>query len=201
MTILEDRQSLPAAAAAVLDFWFGPFDDPAAGAPRAVWFKVDAAFDRAVGTSCAALHRAAAAGQLDAWATTPLGCLALLILLDQVPRNLFRGTPAAYATDAQARALAHAAVAAGLDRALSPLRRWFVYLPFEHSEALEDQRRSLALFKALPDHPERDATLEAARHHHDIIARFGRFPHRNAILGRPSTAAEAAFLQEPNASF
>jgi uncharacterized protein (DUF924 family) len=192
---------LPEAARAVLDAWFGPPDDPGCGLPRAVWFQADISFDRAVGAQCGALRRAAASGRLDPWAATPLGCLALLILLDQVPRNLFRGTPAAYATDPQARAQADAAIAAGLDRALSPVQRWFVYLPFEHSEALEDQRRSLALFKALPDHPERDATLEAARHHHDIIARFGRFPHRNAILGRPSTAAEAAFLQEPNASF
>jgi uncharacterized protein (DUF924 family) len=184
----------------VLDFWFGPPDDPASSASRAIWFRADAAFDRAVGSHCTALHRAAGAGRLDAWAATPLGCLALLILLDQVPRNLFRGTPAAYAADMPARALAHAAVAAGLDRALSPVQRWFVYLPFEHSEALEDQRRSVALFEALPDHPERDAAVQAARHHHDVIARFGRFPHRNAILGRISTAAEAAFLQEPDAS-
>jgi uncharacterized protein (DUF924 family) len=192
---------LPEAARAVLEFWFGPPDDPGCGLPRAVWFKADAGFDHAVGTRCAALHREAAAGRLDAWATTPLGCLALVILLDQVPRNLFRGTPAAYATDAQARAHARAAVAAGLDRALGPVQRWFVYLPFEHSEALEDQRRGVALFEALPDHPERAKAIEAVRRHHEIIARFGRFPHRNAILGRPSTDAETEFLREPNSSF
>jgi uncharacterized protein (DUF924 family) len=192
---------LPEAARAVLEFWFGAPDDPGCGAPRDIWFKADAAFDRAVGARCAALHRAAAEGRLDGWAATPLGCLALLILLDQVPRNLFRGTPAAYATDAQARAHARAAVAAGLDRGLGPVERWFVYLPFEHSEALEDQRRGVALFEALPDHPDRAKAIEAVRRHHEIIARFGRFPHRNAILGRPSTDAEIEFLREPNSSF
>jgi uncharacterized protein (DUF924 family) len=192
---------LPDAARAVLDVWFGAPDDPSCGLARAIWFQVDASFDRAVGVQCGALQRAAATGRLDPWATTPLGCLALLILLDQVPRNLFRGTPAAYATDAQARAHARAAIAAGLDHALSPVQRWFVYLPFEHSEALDDQARSLALFETLPEHPERAAALEWARHHHAIIARFGRFPHRNAILGRPSTAEEEAFLREPNSSF
>jgi uncharacterized protein (DUF924 family) len=195
------RDGLPAAARAVLDVWFGAPDDPASGAPRALWFEADAAFDRTVGTHCAALQQAAAAGRLDVWAATPLGCLALLILLDQVPRNLFRGTPAAYATDAPARAQARAAVAAGFDRALSPVQRWFIYLPFEHSEALEDQLLSVALFEALPDHPERATTLDAARRHRDIIARFGRFPHRNATLGRLSTAEETAFLREPDSSF
>jgi len=193
--------ALPAEARAVLDFWFDAGSGPDFEAPRAVWFDIDAAFDRAVGARCGALHDAAAAGRLDGWAATPLGCLALLILLDQVPRNLFRGTPRAYATDGQARAHARAAIAAGFDRALGPVQRWFVYLPLEHSETLADQVRCVALFEALGDHAESADTLDWVRRHHDIIARFGRFPHRNAVLGRPSTPEELAFLQEPNASF
>jgi uncharacterized protein (DUF924 family) len=185
----------------VLDFWFGAADAPAGEAPRPVWFAADAAFDRAVGAHCAALHLEAAAGRLDPWAVTPRGALALVILLDQVPRNLYRGTPRAYATDAQALALARAAVAAGFDRALPPVPRWFVYLPFEHSEALADQQRSVALFEALRHHPATAEALDTVRRHHEIVARFGRFPHRNAILGRVSTQAELAFLQEPNSRF
>jgi uncharacterized protein (DUF924 family) len=192
---------LPAEACAVLDFWFGPADTPGHGARRAIWFAADAAFDQAVGTTCGALHDQAAAGRLDAWAGTPRGALALLILLDQAPRNLFRGTPRAFATDPQARAHARAAVAAGFDQDLPPVLRWFVYLPFEHSEALDDQRRAVALFEPLRDDPLCASALEAVRHHHDIIARFGRFPHRNAILGRPSTEAELVFLTQPNSSF
>jgi uncharacterized protein (DUF924 family) len=192
---------LPAPARAVLDFWFGAADQPEHGTPRDIWFEADDAFDRAVDAQCGALHGAAAAGQLDGWARTPHGCLALLILLDQVPRNLFRGTPRAYATDPQARAQARAAIAAGFDRALSPVLRWFIYLPFEHSEALDDQRRAVALFETLRDDPLCGSALEAVRQHHDIIARFGRFPHRNAVLGRPSTPEERAFLTLPNTSF
>jgi uncharacterized protein (DUF924 family) len=118
-----------------------------------------------------------------------------------VPRNLYRGTPRAYASDARALALARAAVAAGFDRGLRPVQRWFVYLPFEHAEALADQERSVALFEAIADDPATAEVLDTVRRHREIIARFGRFPHRNAILGRPSTAAEEAFLREPDSSF
>ena len=183
-----------AAAEAVLDFWFGRPGDPEHGSSRAPWFESDASFDRAVGAHCRALHEQAAAGELDAWAATPRGALALVILLDQVPRNLYRGTPRAFATDAQALGHARAALAAGFDQAMTPLERWFLYLPFEHSEALADQRRAVALFEALPDHPERDEALAFVRRHCEIIERFGRFPHRNAALGRPTTAQEQAFL-------
>ncbi len=191
----------PAEAQTILDFWFGQPGDRDPGGYRALWFQVDAAFDRAVGVTCAAWHDAAAAGRLDHWAATPRGALALLILLDQVPRNLFRGTPRAYATDAAARACARAAIDAGFDRQLAPIERWFVYLPFEHSEALEDQRRAVALFEALPAEPSRDEALVAVRRHAEIIERFGRFQHRNAILGRVSTPEETAFLKEPHSSF
>jgi uncharacterized protein (DUF924 family) len=192
---------LPAEAQGVLDLWFGPATDPDYRACREQWFRVDAGFDRAMCDHCAALHDEAAQGRLDGWAATAHGSLALLILLDQVPRNIFRGTPRAYATDPQARARAHAAIAAGFDRALPPVHRWFIYLPFEHSEALDDQDRSVALFESLPAHPELEAALRSAHRHREIIARFGRFPHRNAILGRPTTPEEAAFLKEPDSSF
>ncbi|MBI3515323.1 MAG: DUF924 domain-containing protein [Proteobacteria bacterium] len=188
-------------ARAILAFWFGTEDDPAFCTPRTVWFRANAAFDQAVDAHCQALHLDAAAGRLDHWAQTPLGSLALLILLDQVPRNLFRGTPRAYATDRQALAHARTAVDAGFDRLLRPVQRWFIYLPFEHAETLADQIRSVALFDALKDDPASAAALDSVRRHHEIIARFGRFPHRNAILGRASTAAEEAFLKEPNSSF
>jgi len=191
----------PAEARGVLEFWFGRETDPDYGARRDIWFRADAAFDRAVCDRCQALHAVAAQDRLDGWAATAHGSLALLILLDQVPRNIFRGTPRAYATDPQARARAHAAIAAGFDRVLPPVHRWFVYLPFEHSEALDDQHRSVALFESLPPHPELEAALRSVHRHREIIARFGRFPHRNAILGRASTPEEIAFLQEPNSSF
>jgi uncharacterized protein (DUF924 family) len=191
----------PAEARAVLDFWFGRSSDPAYALRRRAWFRADVAFDRAVGERCGTLHDEAAAGQLDGWPATPLGNLARLILLDQVPRNLFRGTPRAYATDTVARALARATLDAGLARALTPVQRWFVYLPFEHSEALADQRRALDLFEALTDGPDHASTLISVRRHLEIIERFGRFPHRNAILGRASTPEETAFLREPNSSF
>lgn len=127
-------------------------------------------------------------------AETPLGCLALVIVLDQSPRNMFRDDPRAFATDGNA--LAQAALARGDDKSLNALQRQFLFMPFQHSEALEDQRRSIELFASIS--PE---TLDYAQRHLDIIERFGRFPHRNAVLGRKSTAEELAFLQEPSSSF
>jgi uncharacterized protein (DUF924 family) len=180
----------------VLEFWFGhpPY------APRKVWFERDAEFDRAC-ADFAADHARAAAGAYDDWASMPEGALALVLLLDQFPRNLFRGTAAAYASDAKARAVAQGAVAAGHDGALSPVQRVFLYLPFEHSENLADQDRSCRLFAALGEHPAHAELVRYAERHREIIARFGRFPHRNAILGRATTAEEAAFLEEPDSSF
>jgi uncharacterized protein (DUF924 family) len=191
----------PPAAQTILDFWFGGETEAEFGQRRALWFKADAAFDQLVGAACHVHHLEAAAGRLDGWAATPKGCLALLILLDQVPRNLFRGSPRAYATDAKALALAHDAVAHGFDRPLHPIQRCFVYLPLEHAETLADQRRSVALFEALAPELTSKTTLAAVHRHYEIIARFGRFPHRNAVLGRVSTEEELAFLTEPNSSF
>jgi uncharacterized protein (DUF924 family) len=131
----------------------------------------------------------AARGELDRWQSTPLAALALIVVLDQFPRNMFRGTARAFATDARALAAAALAVDRDFDRLFVPSERTFVYLPFEHAEDIAAQRRSLALFRA------RDpGNLEWAERHHEIVARFGRFPHRNAVLGRASTEAETAYI-------
>jgi uncharacterized protein (DUF924 family) len=193
----------------LLDFWFGTQSGDAAAIDErsAVWFGADAAFDAVIRERYAHLREAAAGGQLDAWLAFPHGRLALVILLDQFSRNLFRGDARAFAHDAQARAWSEQGVLEGVDRLLRPVERVFFYLPFEHSEALADQQRAVALFTALHDEvpaPLRETFagfLDYARRHHDVIARFGRFPHRNATLERPSTAEEVAFLRQPGSSF
>lgn len=176
--------------ATVLDFWFDPATKPH-------WFVKSDAFDHGVAERLGALLEQAAAGALDHWAETPEGLLALVILLDQVPRNVHRGTPAAFATDAKALALAERAVAQGLDKAVEPARRLFLYLPFEHAENLAAQEQAVALFATTGD----AEYLDYAIRHRDVIARFGRFPHRNAILGRTSTTEELEFLEQPGSSF
>lgn len=191
---------------AILDFWFLPPDHPEHGRLRKVWFMKDAAFDAEIRARFLGDHEQAAAGAYDAWAETPDGALALLILLDQVPRNLFRGEARAFATDAKARAIARQAIAAGHDQRLPSVQRMFIYLPFEHSEDLADQQRVVALFESLPattafPPQARDEIIDYGRRHLAIIARFGRFPHRNAALGRPSTPEERAFLEQPGSSF
>lgn len=190
----------------ILDFWFRPVGDPEHGRLRKIWFQKDAAFDAEIRNRFLSDYEQGASGAYDAWATMPDGALALLILLDQVPRNLFRGEARAFATDAKAREIARHAVVAGLDRVLKPVQRVFLYLPFEHSEDLADQHRVVALFEALPITPEFPAAAHAeivdyGRRHLAIIARFGRFPHRNATLGRLSTEEERAFLEQPGSSF
>jgi uncharacterized protein (DUF924 family) len=155
------------------------------------WFAKDNAFDAEFRRRFEADHLAAARRERDDWADTPPGALALCLLLDQFPRNCFRGTGHAFATDPLARLIARRAIAAGHDQAFEEELRPFFYLPLQHSEDLDDQRQSLALFGALTP-PDAD---KWARHHHDVIARFGRFPHRNAALGRVTTPEEAAFLE------
>jgi uncharacterized protein (DUF924 family) len=179
----------------VLAFWFA--DDPATH--RKVWFEKDAAFDAAC-TGLAAARDLAKAGALDAWADTPRGGLALVVLLDQLSRNLHRGTAEAFAGDAKARVVARDMITCGFDQALTPVERMFVYLPFEHSEELADQELSVRLFEAL-DAELSEKTLDYAVRHRDVIRRFGRFPHRNTALGRPSTLDEQAYLAEPGAGF
>lgn len=185
----------------LLAFWFGPADAPEFGQPRSIWFTPDPAFDAELAEHFGDLQAQAAAGQLASWQTTPLSCLGLVLLLDQLPRNLFRGTARAFATDAQALAVAEGAIAAGFDRDLLPVQRWFLYLPYEHSERLADQERSLALWQGLQDDPASADAIAFAHRHWEIIDRFGRFPHRNALLNRPSRPEELAFLQQPNSAF
>jgi uncharacterized protein (DUF924 family) len=154
------------------------------------WFGKDADFDHEIAARFLAAHEAAAAGGLSSWEATPEGALALLLLLDQFPRNMFRGSARAFATDPLARAVADRAIEQGFDRSAASDERKFFYLPFEHSENLADQERSLALWRrASGGTPDRYAEIHA-----DIIRRFGRFPHRNAMLGRATTPEEQAFL-------
>jgi len=166
----------------ILDFWF------AAGPQR--WFKKDPAFDAELTARFCDAANAAAAGAFDGWTASEKGTLALVILLDQFRRNIFRGTPDAFSADAKALAVATGAIDGGVDQMLPADQRQWLYLPFEHAEDLAVQQRSVALFEALGD----AEALKWAVDHRDIIARFGRFPHRNAILGRAATAEEEAFL-------
>jgi uncharacterized protein (DUF924 family)/GNAT superfamily N-acetyltransferase len=187
----------PERAKSLLDFWFGPEDDPNRERHREIWFKSTEEFDAALRREFLADYEAAAAGELGSWEASPEGVLALVLLLDQVPRNIFRGTPRAYATDAAARVAAARALERGFDQLMPPAWRLFFYMPFHHSEDIADQRRSLALFAALPRNPERTGGLRRyGLSYLEVIARFGRFPHRNEILGRQSTPEEIAFLAE-----
>jgi uncharacterized protein (DUF924 family) len=177
----------------VLDFWFADGPD----AWRKAWFVRDDAFDAAIRERFVGTLDAGAAGALEGWAESSLGLLALVIVLDQFPRNLFRGTARAFATDAAALAMARRAIAQGIDRRLTPTQRVFLYLPFEHSEALADQDVSVALFEGLRDSKAMAApngAIDYAWRHRAVIRKFGRFPHRNAALGRTNTAEEAAWL-------
>ena len=193
----------------VLDFWFGPADGPEHGQTREVWFCKDAAFDAEIGRRFGPLIEAALlAGEADItldWITQPLQAepaLARLIVLDQFTRNHFRGTARAFAGDAQALHIARALVASGRDRALTGVQRQFAYLPFEHAEDLSHQRTCMQLFQQLAqDEPALAGLVDWAQRHLDIVARFGRFPHRNALLGRPSSDEELAFLQTPGSGF
>jgi uncharacterized protein (DUF924 family) len=188
----------------ILNFWFGNPTDPQGpyGQQRSVWFKKDAAFDDLIRQRFLPDYERAAAGDYTPWRSQPRSCLALILLLDQVPRNLFRGDARSYATDAEALAVAEAAIAQGHDQALIPVERLFMYLPLEHSEDLARQQRCVQLFETLvKEAPELASTLDYAYRHRDVIARFGRFPHRNHILGRTTTPEEAAFLQQPGSRF
>lgn len=156
-----------------------------------LWFAKDDAFDRRFRDTFMQAHEAACRGELDVWQQTPGGALALILLLDQFPRNAFRGTTRMYANDARARQAADAAIASGHDRHIDADLRLFFYLPFAHSEQLTDQERSVALCRELGEE-----NLSHAQGHHDIVKRFGRFPHRNPILGRSMTGEEQRFLDE-----
>lgn len=194
----------------VLEFWFGT-PDPAgdiSDAAFARFWKKDEAFDTVIRERFGAAHEQASRGELDAWGATPRGRLALVILLDQFSRNMFRGDPRTFAQDAHALELALAGIDAGELDLLTPMQRYFLIMPLMHSEDLATQERCVALFDALVAQTTDagltrrfSAAADFARQHRDIVARFGRFPHRNAVLGRASTAEEAEFLQQPGSSF
>ena len=181
----------------VLEFWFGA----PRGARRKAWFEKDPAFDARIRERFLPLHEALARGEHAQWLDDAEACLARIVVLDQFPRNMVRGTPLAFATDALALRSARHGLAQGYDRRLLPVERMFVYLPFEHSEVLADQERACELCRPLAAFPETEDVYRYALAHRDVIARFGRFPHRNAILGRASTPEELEFLKQPGSGF
>jgi len=191
------------AAARLLEFWFGDPGDPENVARRhKLWFQATPADDRTIQARFAGLHQRAARGDLDDWSATPHGLLALVVVLDQFSRNLYRATALAFANDGKSLALAQDAVRRGCDRPLQVVERAFLYMPFQHSEDVADQRRSVGLYQALvDDSPTELGTFarDTYRHavlHCEIVERFGRFPHRNAPLGRTSTPQEADYLEQ-----
>ena len=187
----------------VLDFWFLPAGAPGHGQQRMEWFRKDEAFDAAIAERFGPLIDMAMAGGLREWDEEgPRGALARILLLDQFTRNTRRGTPASFGGDPLARAAARRLVDTGADQALTPVERAFVYLPFEHAEDAGLQERAVALFTALAQlDPALDGMLDYAHKHRGVIARFGRFPHRNPILGRASTPEEVEYLSQPGAGF
>lgn len=176
----------------VLDFWLSE-------RAEALWFEKNADFDNEITSTFEASHKAAKAGDLDGWAETADGALALLILLDQFPRNMYRDNPNAFAADPKAREIAHLCLERGHDMTFDhPRHRAFFYLPFEHSEDMADQDLSVRLFR---ERCGRERNIEFAVAHQDVIRGFGRFPHRNKALGRPNTPEEEVYLTDPDAGF
>jgi uncharacterized protein (DUF924 family) len=185
----------------VLDFWFGREGEEDYGEFREAWFNRDPEFDREIRDRFEPVYEQAAAGRLDHWKSEARSCLALIVVLDQFPRNMYRGDARMYAADEKAREAARHAVEHAYDRELSPYGRLFMYLPFEHSEELDDQRLSVELFRGLATEMGSEDLLGYAVRHLEIVERFGRFPHRNEILGRRTTPEETKFLSGPDSSF
>ena len=183
----------------ILDFWFGPGADY--GKRHRRWFAKDAAFDEEIRERFATLVDELLAGGHREWLEAPRGCLARVVALDQFPRQIHRGTRLAFAADPLALAAARHALAQRYDAGMLPVERLFLYLPFEHSESLADQERACELMRPLARFPETEDALRYAEAHRAIVARFGRFPHRNAALGRASTAEELEFLRQPGSAF
>jgi len=181
---------------AILRFWFGEPGSEAYGTHRDEWFSKNSQFDAMIKKRFTQLVEVAGTGQLDMMADCPEGALALVVVLDQFPRNMYRDDARAFAQDAHARRIADKAIEQGFDQHLMPVMRKFLYLPFEHSENLDDQKRAVDLFAKLGEDD-----LEWAEKHRRIIEKFGRFPHRNAVLGRISTPEEHKFLEQPGSSF
>ena len=185
----------------VLDFWFLPAGDPAHGQSRPEWWRKDPAFDAEIGSRFGPVIETALAGGLREWDREVRGALARIVVLDQFTRNAFRDTPRAFAGDALAQAATCTVIESGQDRLLKPVERWFAYMPLQHAENLELQERAVGLFSALAKDPGYESALDFAVRHRDIVARFGRFPHRNRILGRESTPDEIEFLTQPGSGF
>jgi steroid delta-isomerase-like uncharacterized protein len=185
----------------VLEFWFGREGEPDYGKFREVWFRKDEGFDQEVRDRFRELYERAAAGELDGWKEQAKSCLALVILLDQFPRNMFRGDARTHATDEKALGISKHTIERAFDRELPAFQRMFLYMPFMHSEDIEDQRRSVEQFKRLASEDGAPDVTEYALKHMEIVERFGRFPHRNAILGRESTTEEVEYLKQPGSSF
>ena len=185
----------------ILDFWFGCEGEEGYGEFREAWFTKDREFDREIRDRFEPVYEEAAGGELDHWKSEARSCLALIIVLDQFPRNMYRGDARMYAADEKAREAARHAIEHAYDRELSPYGRLFMYLPFEHSEELDDQRLSVELFRGLSTEMGSEDLLGYAVRHLEIVERFGRFPHRNEILGRRTTPEEAEFLSGPDSSF
>lgn len=196
---MKNTLAIDDSARQILTFWFGEGEDY--GKSRQQWFRKDTAFDDEIHARFAALYAQAAAGKLAHWQEQPLDCLALIILLDQFPRNMFRGTGRAFESDSLARDAARHALAQGYDRNMLPVERQFVYLPLEHSELLAEQEQCLTLMKELSAFPDTHDLHVWSEKHLVIIRRFGRFPHRNRLLGRESTAEEIEFLRQPGSGF
>jgi uncharacterized protein (DUF924 family) len=184
----------------ILEFWFGRPGSAEHGKTRGVWFRKDPLFDSEITARFGVAIETALAGGYADW-SSPRGALARILLLDQFTRNGFRDTPRAFCGDTLALTVADEAVARGDDLALAPLERWFVYMPFVHAESPGAQERSLALFRRLRDETGLAEPLPWAERHAGVIRLFGRFPHRNAILGRASTLEEIAFLAAPGSRF
>ena len=185
----------------ILSFWFEEGTVPGICEFRPVWFESTPAFDRQIEERFRDTFERAALGELDHLAGTAPGALALVIALDQFPRNLFRGAPRAFTSDEKAKSVAVVAIDKGIDQTMKPLQRIFLYLPFQHSEALSDQTLSVQLFDALGEERVFHFMQDAARRHKDIIERFGRFPHRNGTLNRVSSEQERHFLASPQGGF
>lgn len=189
-------------AGEILQYWFGAPESPDHGRRREMWFKEGRSIDAEIRDRYLALHGEAAAGRLDHWRDEARACLALILVLDQFPRHIFRDRPEAYASDPRALATAKHALEAGYDRGRPVIELGFIHLPFSHAEDISAQRRSVALRRALPEHDDKERSVKRAIDHHDVIARFGRFPHRNEILERESTPEETRFLDDnPDAWF
>jgi len=184
----------------ILDFWFGPPSSPGYGASRPEWFRKNPSFDAEIRERFGAAIETALAGGFADW-TAPRAALARVLLLDQFTRNSFRDSARAFAGDPLALATAEASIARGDDRALIPVERWFMYLPFEHSEDLAKQERGVALCTRLRNETGLADPLVWVEKHAAVIRRFGRFPHRNAVLGRESTPEEIDFLARPGSRF